>query len=157
MQPKFVVDINVGRLAKWLRALGYDAVLLPDADDGELVRVALRDRRVILTRDRRMLERRVVATGQLRALLIKHEDLKEQLRQVVRSFGLNSQGGFSRCIRCNQPLAPLPRESAAARVPPYVYQTQREFMECPSCHRVYWRGTHWTNMLKELSELEAVP
>ena len=63
MQPRFVVDVNVGRLAKWLRAMGYDALFVPDVDDGDLVKIGQRERRIILTRDRHLRERRLVSAG----------------------------------------------------------------------------------------------
>ena len=160
-QPRFLVDVNAGRLAKWLRILGYDTLFIPDADDDELLRVALREGRVILTRDSRLMERRVVNTGQLAALFIRDDDLRSQLRQVVQAFRLagldlppaRTGGLLSRCIRCNVPLVEVEKEAVAGRVPPYVYDTQAEFMECPSCQRIYWQGTHWANMRRDLAEL----
>ncbi|MEK7872778.1 MAG: Mut7-C RNAse domain-containing protein, partial [Chloroflexota bacterium] len=80
--PRFLVDINVGRLARWLRVLGYDALLARDVDDNALVRLALREGRVLLTRDTQILKRRVVTLGLLRALLIQHDAVADQLRQV---------------------------------------------------------------------------
>ncbi len=153
MEPKFVVDVNVGRLAKWLRAMGYDVLCPWEAEDDELVRIGLREDRIVVTKDGGLAERRVVTTGLLRLVLIIHDDLNGQLRQVIRSLDLNSAQGFSRCIACNEPLVHCPREVARAQVPPYVHETQREFMRCPLCHRVYWRGTHWANMSRELAQL----
>ena len=86
-------------------------------------------------------------------MLIQHDDIKSQLRQVICSLDLDGHNGFSRCIRCNEPLSSLTRESAKDRVPTYVYETQSEFMECPLCLRMYWRGTHWANMYRELAQL----
>ena len=152
-QPRFIVDINVGRLAKWLRAMGYDAVLLPQADDAELVRVALREERIVLTRDSRLMERRVVRTGQIQALLVRGDDVESQLRQVIRAYQLDGANSFSRCIRCNLPLEDIDREAVRGLVPPYVFETQTEFMRCPACSRVYWKGTHWANMRRDMEEL----
>ena len=155
MEPRFLVDINVGRLAKWLRIMGYDAILPRDYDDGELVRIALREGRIILTKDRGIAQRRVVTTGQLTAVLIQHDDLKNQARQVIETLPLEGPERFSRCIRCNQLLEEMPRELVGDQVPPYVLATQQEFMACPSCGRIYWRGTHWANINRELEQLEA--
>ena len=156
-EPRFIVDVNVGRLTTWLRVMGYDTLFPSDARDNELVRIALKEGRTIVTRDTGLTERRVVATGRLKVVLVQHDDLESQLSQVVRSLNLNCRGGFSRCIRCNEPLVGLSlvglsNESAKARVPPYVYETQKEFMGCPACHRVYWQGTHWANMQRELAQ-----
>jgi uncharacterized protein with PIN domain len=154
--PRFIVDLNVGRLAKWLRITGYDALFVPGIEDGKLVRLAQEEGRIVLTRDRFIMRRRMVTTGELRALLIESESLEDQLRQVVETYHLNTQEGFSRCIECNVSLVDVTREQVQERVPPFVFQTQEEFMECPSCQKLYWRGTHWHNMLKELAVIGEV-
>jgi hypothetical protein len=146
VQPRFIVDVNVGRLGRWLRALGCDVLSPPDADDNALVRVALQDGRILLTRDTLLMRRRLVTSGVLKALLIRSDDYLLQLRQVVETLGLDTAKPFSRCLECNQPLLDLPRHQAQGQVPPYVFQTQEEFRQCPSCRRVYWRGTHWARM-----------
>ncbi len=151
--PRFVVDVNAGRLAKWLRILGYDALYIPDVDDDELLRVALRERRVLLTRDSRLMERRLITTGQLPALFVRDDDVRGQLRQVIAAFHLDDPGPLTLCIRCNIPLAPAEKAAIEGRVPEYVLATQSEFMECPSCKRIYWQGTHWANMRRDLMEL----
>ena len=152
-EPRFIVDVNVGRLAKWLRVMGYDSLYIPDVEDGELVQRALEDDRIIITRDARILYRRVVTSGQLRAALVRDDAVRRQIHQVVQELGLQRPREFSRCIRCNEPLQGVPKKSVAERVPRYVYQTQREFMECPLCRKLYWRGTHWRSMRAELAEV----
>jgi len=156
MEPRFVVDVNVGRLAKWLRVMGYDAPVPSVAEDNNLVRLALREGRIMITKDSKLMERRVVTSGQLKAVLIRHDDLKSQLQQVVEALGLKDHKKFSRCIRCSLVLIPVPKASVEARVPPYVYETQEVFMACPGCHRLYWRGTHWANMAHDLVELGVI-
>ena len=153
MELRFVVDVNVGRLAKWLRVMGYDAVMPQDPDDGELIRIALREERIILTKDSGITRRRLVTSGRLRAVLVRYDDLWDQVRQVMDELELRGTDRFSRCIRCNRMLEELPREEASGQVPPYVLATQQEFMACPTCGRVYWRGTHWANMTRELAQL----
>ena len=150
MRSRFIVDINVGRLAKWLRIMGYDALLPEESGDNELVRTALREGRVLITRDSGITRRRAVRLGQMQIVHIKHDDLGSQLRQLVRELNLDPGGAFSRCVRCNQPLEPKAKYDVAERLPPYVMQTQCKFMECPRCLRVYWRGTHWSKMKTEL-------
>ena len=148
------MDVNVGRLAKWLRIMGYDTLFPLHAEDNELVRIALQGGRIIVTRDAGLAVRHVVTTGRLKVVLIVADDLKSQLLQVIGTLQLNGARQFSRCIRCNEPLERIPREVATGRVPPYVFETQTEFMICPTCQKVYWRGTHWANMQMELAELE---
>ena len=151
MKPRFLVDVNVGRIAKWLRAAGYDALYIPHADDGELVRVAGEQGRIILTRDRYILERRAVTSGQVQILLLRSHDFREQMREVTDALGLGFDDGFSICIECNVPLDEIARDSVRGRVPPFVFDTQDSFQVCPRCAKLYWRGTHWRNMRLEIA------
>ena len=150
-QPRFLVDVNVGRLAKWLRVLGYDSRFVPDVDDGELVRVAREQSRTIVTRGRYIMQRRVVASGEVKAVLIASDDFRVQMQQLIEALGLASQGLFSRCIECNELLASVSAQEAKDRVPTFVFRTQQRFDECPKCGKLYWRGTHWRNMRNELA------
>lgn len=150
-EPRFVADHNVGRLARWLRILGYDTRFVGPIDDRELVRIGLEQGRTILTRDRGLVRRRLVTSGRLRVLLIADDCLDHQLGQVVSQLGLCQRGlPFTRCVHCNEPLEPREREEMQARVPPYVFQTQSSFTQCPTCQRIYWRGTHWERMQQVL-------
>ena len=96
MRYRFVVDINVGRLAKWLRIMGYDTLFPEESGDNELVRTALREGRVLVTRDSGITRRRAVRLGQMQIVHIKHDDLGSQLRQLVRELNLDPGGAFSR-------------------------------------------------------------
>lgn len=153
MGPVFLVDINVARLAGWLRAMGCDTARSPGLDERSLLRWAREESRTLLTRNARLMERRAVAQGEVRALLLDSDLLWDQLRQVVRECGLDTHGTFSRCIRCNTILESVAKERVRDRVPPHVHRTQEAFMRCPSCDRVYWRGSHWRNMRTELSRV----
>lgn len=154
MEIKFVVDNNVGKLAKWLRIMGYDATLFSGDDDGRMVKVALAQNRVILTKDREVMKRRLVTSGKLKAILIRSDDVEAQLRQVVEALNLDYHfSPFSICLECNLRLVEKDKGTVQELVPPYVFKSQREYMECPSCHRIYWRGTHWQAMNRELEKL----
>jgi uncharacterized protein with PIN domain len=154
MKPRFLVDVNVGRIAKWLRVIGYDALYIPDADDGELVRVAGEQDRIILTRDRYIAERRAVASGKVRVLLLRSHDFREQMREVTEALDLGFHDGFSICIECNAPLQEIDKESVRDRVPDFVFSTQDSFQVCPYCGKLYWRGTHWHNMKAEIGRFK---
>jgi len=154
---KFVVDMNVGKLARLLRMMGYDALLFRGQDDGDLVNQALAEGRVLLTKDGQVFQRRVVRLGRLKTLRIEGEDPFLQLRQVVEAYGLKyDHRPFSLCLECNRPLEPRTKEEVKGLVPPFVYQHQEEFHQCPSCKRLYWRGTHWRHMGHVLRGLEGV-
>ncbi|MBI2304436.1 MAG: Mut7-C RNAse domain-containing protein [Chloroflexi bacterium] len=153
-EPRFLADDNVGRLARWLRVLGYDTLYLKGLQDEELIAVAAREGRVLLTRDRQLVRRRLAAARGARTFLVGPEDLEGQLRQVAEAFGLDKgQRPFSRCLECNLPLVDREKDEVRGRVPPYVFQTQGQFRECPGCHRLYWRGTHWGHMMKKVDSL----
>ncbi|MFH1651068.1 MAG: Mut7-C RNAse domain-containing protein [Chloroflexota bacterium] len=148
---KFIVDENAGKLARWLRRLGYDAVFFDGADDADMVRRALREGRVLLTRDTQVMKRGAVTSGRIRAVMVTSDDHREQMRQVVSALGLDCREGLlTVCLECNEPLQERTREEVREQVPPYVWQTQQQYRECPRCHRIYWRGTHWQNMMREL-------
>ena len=150
-RTRFIADVNVGRLAKWLRALGYDTLFFKEIDDDSLVRIGLAEGRVVLTRDSRLMERRVAALGTLKAILIRAEEVPLQLKQVVESLGLDCRRRpFSLCLECNQGLESVPRKEVRSQVPPYVFETQPSFHRCPSCRKVYWQGTYWQRMSEEL-------
>lgn len=154
-QPKFIVDVNAGRLAKWLRIMGYDTAFVPGIEDGRLVSIARDEGRILLTRDRNVMKRRPIAKGEIQALLLASDRLDGQLRQVVDAFRLDDRRAFSLCIECNVPLRRAEREDIRERVPAYVFQTQEQIDECPSCRKLYWRGTHWRNVRRELARLDS--
>ena len=151
---RFVVDIMLGRLARWLRAMGYDT-LYPGpspghAGDRRLLQLARLEERVLVTRDR-MLARLAAPRG----CLVNAEDVDEQILEVVRSMALRPPEAdwLSRCLDCNAPLESRPRESLEGLVPEHIFATQREFMACAGCGRIYWRGTHAERMLARLDRL----
>jgi uncharacterized protein with PIN domain len=152
--PKFIVDQNVGKLAKWLRLMGYDARFFRGENDAELVAIALKEGRIILTRDTRIMKRRLVTKGRLKALLIASDQPDKQIHQLIDSFNLDYRfNPFSLCLECNQPLVERKKAELKELVPPYVFKTQEQFRQCPSCKRIYWRGTHWRAMTRRLEGL----
>ena len=145
-----MVDVNVGRVAKWLRVMGYDTLFIPDMDDGDLLRIAGEEERVVVTKDRYITERRVVTSGQVRVLLVTSDDFREQMQQLTDALGLEPQNVFTLCIECNESLSPVDKQTVKDRVPPFVHSAHEQFYECPACRKIYWRGTHWRNMRQEL-------
>ena len=138
-KPAFIVDAMLGRLARSLRMLGLDASYRPDIDDSELKMTALREGRVILTRDREVAETGLPVT----VLLIESDHIEEQLVQTAREFRLElGQELFTRCLVCNVEVEDVRAEDVKDEVPEYVHATQTRFARCPSCRRVYWAATH---------------
>lgn len=151
--PRLLADCMLGRLAKWLRILGYDTRYFKVCPDHYLARVARAEDRILLTRDHELSHRRG-----LRTILIQSEELEEQIHQVILEVGLPPGDTFGRCPVCNEPLRQIDRQAAKSLVPPYVWRTQRTFRQCPACKRVFWPGTHWQRMCERLRAwgLEAV-
>jgi uncharacterized protein len=146
--PKLFADAMLGALAQWLRLLDLDVAYDPSLDDPALVEFSVAEDRVILTRDRRLTERRRARNH----LLIRSDVVDEQVRQVLSELGVKPDPDrlLRRCPLCNAPLRPISVEDARARIPPWVARTQTEFRSCPDCGRIYWRGTHVERMRKRL-------
>ncbi|MBN1862155.1 MAG: Mut7-C RNAse domain-containing protein [Dehalococcoidales bacterium] len=149
--PRFIVDHNVGKLARWLRMMGYDTRLFSGDNDSHMVALAREEKRVILTRDTQIMKRRVVTSGRVAAIFIESDEPERQIRQVITALDLDPQyRPFSLCLECNHPLEARSKAEVAELVPPYVFRTQSQYMACPRCHRIYWRGTHWRAMTEKL-------
>jgi uncharacterized protein with PIN domain len=148
--PSFLADRMVGKLARWLRLLGYDTAYLPQLSPQGVMREARRQGRLILTRDTRIARCKDAPPF----LFIQHDPFREQLRQVVTSLQLDPVARlFTRCSACNALLLPVEKEEIRENVPAYVWQTQEEFRRCPECHRIYWGATHKEHVLEELRRL----
>lgn len=147
--PKLLADGMLGRLAKWLRILGYDTAYDPQLDDNELVRRARAEGRWLLTRDHELAGRPGV-----HSLLIESEDLLTQLAQVRSQLGQAKGGPFSRCPVCNAPLVEVSPQEVEGRVPPFVLHSHSRFRRCPSCGKIYWPGSHWDRMQEQLARFK---
>lgn len=149
-RPAFIADVMLGKLARWLRILGYDTAWEEEIDDEQLVTRARREGRMVLTRDRRLPKEWRVDN----VVLITSDEPLEQLRQVVETLDLDwREGLFSRCSVCNTPLVRAGEESVEQAVPEAVREEKEEFAWCPTCRRVYWSGGHVERMLRRLEEV----
>jgi len=147
----FVADCMLGRLAKWLRILGFDVVYLSKAEDSELVAIARNENRVLLTRDTGLIER---TSKRPNRLFIRSDDWEDQVVQVLDEFDLWDQvRANTRCIACNLPLKPIPRERARNLVTPWISEHASSFALCPGCDRVFWQGTHYGDMERKIERL----
>jgi hypothetical protein len=146
MGQRFVADAMLGRLARWLRILGYDTLYDAAWDDPHLVRLARAQDRVLLTRDTELARRRGV-----RVVLVEGETLEAQLDFLRRALHIRARLDMGRCPVCNGQLQAVEKKSVRERVPPYVYATQDAFRVCAGCGRIYWRGTHWERMREKVA------
>lgn len=140
---RFVADAHLGRLARYLRMLGFDTLYDNALPDRELVTVSCTERRVLLTRDRELLMHRALTHG----VFVRGDRPREQLGYVLSRLDLrDSCIPFARCMSCNGQLEPIDRDLVLGRVPSGVTDRHRHFRWCPECGRIYWRGTHWRRM-----------
>jgi hypothetical protein len=153
-ETKFVLDVHLGRLARYLRMLGFDAVYSNRFTDLELVRISAAERRILLTRDRGVLKHSAVTHG----YWLRETDSLRQAAEVVRRFDLaRSLRPLTRCMVCNQPLKAASRAEVCGRVPPGTLEWCDEFQECTGCGRVYWHGSHCRRMQRWIEQLAATP
>ena len=156
METRFIADNNVGKLARWLRLMGYDTLLLRQKDVSQMIKAALNEGRVILTKDGEFMKRRLVTKGRLRAIHIKEDEVERQVRKVLAALSLDSHfKPFSRCLECNLTLIARDKEEVKGLVPGHVFESQTTYTQCPACHRIYWPGTHWQAMVRKLDDLES--
>jgi uncharacterized protein with PIN domain len=132
--------------------MGYDTLFFNGSDDSGMIAASLSEDRVILTRDTGIVQRRLVTSGKLKVVLLTSDEPMLQMKQVIGDLNLDVYlNPFSICLECNRLLDEKSKEQVKGRIPPYVCKTQNQFMECPDCHRIYWRGNHWRAMNKKIA------
>ena len=142
-EPRFVLDGHLGRLAAYLRMLGFDVLWEQQPSDMDLARISAEERRILLTRDRGLLKRKQVTHG----LFVRATHPEKQLREVVERLHLQRLARpFSRCLRCNGALASVPLAEVSAELPPKVRERVQEVRRCTGCRKLYWAGTHHDQM-----------
>ncbi len=149
---KFLADKMLGKLAKWLRLLGYDTTYPASDKDMALIIAAQLENRILLTRDTHLIKRKDLGDF----LFIKSDQVEEQLLEVIKGLKLTipfNSNLFSRCLLCNTSTIKIDKEKVKGQVPPYVFLTQNDFVYCPSCQKYYWKGTHWQRMREKLKKL----
>ena len=145
---KFITDANLGKLAKWLRILGYDTVIYRGEADRNFLRNAAREERVVLTRKKDMAARQFSGT----LITVGGDHVQEQLREVMEKLSISADVSrlFSICVRCNETLVTVDKEDVAGLVPAFVYDIHSTFRRCPGCKGIFWPGTHIDNALDHL-------
>lgn len=150
--PRFLADSMLGKLARWLILLGYDAryASRPGQPDLELLEEAHREGRVFLTQDRK-----IPAVAGLRMVVVTGKRFEDQILQLKAELGLKPDRAklFTRCTYCNEPLTRLTKEEALPLVPPLVRELDTPFFRCAKCRRLYWNGTHTERTIKRLDKL----
>ena len=144
---KFVVDVNVGRLAALLRLAGFDAAYENGLRDREIAELACQENRIVLSKDRALLKRSKIVFGRL----VRAVQPEDQLTETLHFFGLTGPYNlFSRCLRCNRKLQPVAKAVILHRLEPKTKKYFNTFKTCPDCNRIYWRGSHCDAMVAKL-------
>jgi len=142
--PRFIVDVNLGRLARLLRVLGFDVWWSSDADDATLAEVSLDEQRILLTRDRGLLKRRAITHG----LFVHSQHPEEQTLEVIRRLDLGQRlAPLTRCLHCNGELAAVSKDEVIDQLEPLTRQYYEEFSRCVECGRIYWAGSHHARLV----------
>lgn len=149
-QPKFILDVNLGKLAKFLRMTGIDVLYENNYADEDIVKISLESKRTILTRDLGILKRREVSHG----YFVRNIKGEKQLIEVVNRFHLQkSLKPFSRCIKCNSILNKIEKNKILNIIPSKVKEYHNDFYICEFCNKIYWRGTHFEKMCSMIEKL----
>lgn len=148
--PRFVVDVNLGRLAWLLRLFGFDVWWSHDADDKTLADISGEQRRILLTRDRGLLKRRAVTHG----LFVRPDDPEEQALAVIRRLDLRQRlAPLTRCVRCNGTLTAVAKDEVIDQLEPLTREHYDDFSRCTQCGRIYWPGSHHAKLVALVEEL----
>ena len=143
---RFILDSTLGRLARYLRMLGYDAIYLEDAPSKRVIRETLGTGRFLLTRTRELSQR-----NDIDVYYVSSDKVLDQLSEINRVLGLHfTPDVMGRCISCNTPLETVEKEEVSESLPRHVYRTQNSFSRCPDCGKVFWPGTHYARIMDRL-------
>lgn len=151
---RFVADAHLGALARLLRMAGFDTLYSNRYHDSEIVEIAARDGRIVLTRDRELLKRRGITHGCYVRALRPAQQLLEIVERLDLQRGIQP---FRLCLECNAPLRSIDKAEVVERLPPSVRAQQERFTTCDVCHRVFWEGSHWRRMMQGLAAVQRRP
>ena len=147
---KFICDVNVGKLARWLRLLGFDTLYENDFDDHDLAELAFKTRRIVLSKDCNLLKRKKIVWGHL----VRVDDVLKQVAGVVRLYRLEELiQPYTRCLRCNGVLVKVSKKKIDHMLEPLTRKYYNDFYQCDGCHQVYWQGSHRPAMQMDLQKL----
>jgi uncharacterized protein with PIN domain len=149
LKPKFLLDENLNRLARWLRMLGYDAAVYESVSIHNKVRLAKKERRIYLTRSKKTAKLK----EEFSRFLIRADDHQHQLGELRQFLKFNDDFIFTRCINCNRKLEKISKEKIKEIILPNIYKTFNEFNICRKCGKVYWKGSHYASMKRQLKNM----
>ncbi|HPR18649.1 MAG TPA: Mut7-C RNAse domain-containing protein [Candidatus Cloacimonadota bacterium] len=148
-RPRFLLTENLNKLARFLRMLGYDAVVYKSISSQKMIDLASKERRILLTRSHKTAKSKI----HFSRILIKSVMPAKQLQEIASYLEIEDNYLFTRCLNCNKHLFEIEKQKISDLVPDPVFQSFDEFTVCRSCGKIYWKGTHYTDMKKQLAEI----
>lgn len=146
---RFVLDGHLGKLARWLRLIGYDSLHMNHCDDADLAGISAEQERVLLTRDRGLLMRRCVVHG----CYVRETESVAQLREVMRRYDLNTTGALTRCMVCNGMINPVGKSAILDLLPENTRKHYTVFFKCGGCGKIFWEGSHHARLRRLIESL----
>ncbi|MFO8234162.1 MAG: Mut7-C RNAse domain-containing protein [Bacteroidales bacterium] len=141
---KFILDVHLGKLARYLRLLGFDSLYSNDLGDDTIINISEKEHRIILTRDKGILKNNKVTHG----YYLRSDNPTDQLQEVIKRFYLDKNLKiFSRCMECNGDIVAISKEDIQPELLPGTIQYYNEFFQCKTCRKIYWKGSHYQNMI----------
>lgn len=152
LNNRFICDVMLGKLAKWLRIMGYDTLYSREINDLELIKIAKQEQRIILTRDTALANDKKVS----QAVLLYSNDIQGQLKEFLSFFKINFNRipeALPRCVNCNSELIITDKQSMLNEAPEYVFLNKNYFLRCYNCGKVFWQGSHKKKIDKTIEKI----
>ena len=150
---KFLCDQMFGTLAKWLRIYGFDTFYANrEIDDSELIDICRKEKRILITRDKKLFQ--IARRENLKTIEIKTTDIDEQIRKAIGSIEIDKSKILSRCILCNSLVVEINKDEVKGKVPKKVFDNNEKFWFCLKCNKIYWKGSHYENMVEKINEIK---
>ncbi len=150
---KFLCDQMLGTLAKWMRIYGFDTFYTNRViDDTELIDICSKENRILISRDKTLIQR--ARRENVVTIEIKTTDIDDQIKKVISSREIDSRKVLSRCILCNSSLDEIKKDKVKGKIPKKVYDNNEKFWYCKNCNKIYWKGSHFENMIDKINEIK---
>ena len=152
---KYLCDQMLGTLAKWLRIFGFDTFYAnSEMDDSELIDISKKEKRVLVTRDKNLIQR--AKKEKIKVIEINTTDIDQQINKVINQVKIDTSLVLSRCILCNTKIDEIKKNEVEKKVPKRVFDSNEKFWFCPICKKIYWKGTHYESMLRKIDVLKKI-
>ena len=150
---KYLCDQMLGTLAKWMRIYGLDTFYaISEMDDSELIEICKNEKRALITKDKDLIIR--ARRENIKTIEIKSIDINDQIRTIISDIEIDSKRFLSRCILCNSEVLEIKKIEVKDKVPERIYKNNKKFWHCKNCNKIYWKGSHFENMIEKINQIE---